>query len=54
MKRKYMNIGYALFASFLLNASGVQAQEKKDSLANVAFGTVARKDLLDEEELCHI
>ncbi|OJU55040.1 MAG: SusC/RagA family protein [Bacteroidales bacterium 45-6] len=46
MKRKYMNIGYALFASFLLNAVGLQAQEKKDSLANVAFGTVAQKDLL--------
>jgi len=35
-----------LFAFILLGAVGIQAQEKKDSLVNVAFGTVAEQDLL--------
>lgn len=30
----------------LLHAIGIHAQERKDSLVNVAFGTVAREDLL--------
>jgi TonB-linked SusC/RagA family outer membrane protein len=34
------------FAMLLPNMAGVQAQEAKDSLVNVAFGTVAREDLL--------
>ncbi|MBC5605209.1 SusC/RagA family TonB-linked outer membrane protein [Bacteroides difficilis] len=46
MKRKFINIGYAIFVLSLLGINGLQAQEKKDSLVNVAFGTVAREDLL--------
>jgi TonB-linked SusC/RagA family outer membrane protein len=37
---------FASFAVYLLNFVGIQAQEKKDSLVNVAFGTVASEDLL--------
>ncbi|MBP1639556.1 MAG: TonB dependent receptor [Bacteroidetes bacterium] len=45
MKMK-INIGYFLFVMFCLNAVGIKAQEGKDSLINVAFGTVAKNDLL--------
>lgn len=48
MKKKIKNIGYILFvASFLLNVNGVEiyAQQKKDSLVHVAFGTTANDDL---------
>jgi TonB-linked SusC/RagA family outer membrane protein len=37
---------FASFAVYLLSFVGIQAQEKKDSLVNVAFGTVANEDLL--------
>ena len=46
MKIKFKNISYLLCAISLLNMVDVQAQEKKDSLVNVAFGTVAKEDLL--------
>ena len=35
-----------LIAASLLNTQGANAQQKEDSLVNVAFGTVAKKDLL--------
>lgn len=48
MKKKIINIGLLFFATSLLNTQYIRAQEeeKKDSLVNVAFGTVAKKDLL--------
>lgn len=47
MKKKILlKACYASFAFYLLSLTGVQAQEKKDSLVNVAFGTVAKEDLL--------
>ncbi|MDP4208825.1 MAG: SusC/RagA family TonB-linked outer membrane protein [Bacteroidota bacterium] len=46
MKKKIINVCYALVALSFLNWTGVQAQEKKDSLVNVAFGKVAKEDLL--------
>ncbi len=36
----------ALFAGSLIYMQGAQAQQKEDSLVNVAFGNVARRDLL--------
>ena len=45
MKRKYLYIGCTVLAMSLFNTTRVQAQEKKDSLVNVAFGTVAQEDL---------
>jgi TonB-linked SusC/RagA family outer membrane protein len=41
-----INIYCFLLAMFLLNVGGTKAQEQKDSLVNVAFGTVAKNDLL--------
>lgn len=47
MKEKLKNIGFILLiATFLLNGVESQSQEKKDSLVNVAFGTIANDDLL--------
>jgi TonB-linked SusC/RagA family outer membrane protein len=47
MKKKILlKACYASFAFYLLSLTGVQAQENKDSLVNVAFGTVAKEDLL--------
>jgi len=46
MKKNIINAFSVLFILSLFNVSGVKAQEKKDSLVNVAFGTVAQKDLL--------
>lgn len=45
MNIKFIYIGCTIFAMSLLNAAGIQAQESKDSLVNVAFGTVAKEDL---------
>ncbi|GAE84067.1 TonB-dependent receptor [Bacteroides reticulotermitis JCM 10512] len=46
MNRKFIYIGCTVFAMSLLHAGGLQAQENnKDSLVNVAFGTVAQEDL---------
>ncbi|MDR0573423.1 MAG: SusC/RagA family TonB-linked outer membrane protein [Tannerella sp.] len=42
---KINNVFIVFFAMFLPNVTGVQAQEEKDSIVNVAFGTVAREDL---------
>jgi len=48
MKRKFINIGYALIASLLFAHANLQAQETSstDSLVNVAFGTLDKKDVL--------
>ena len=46
MKKIIINACYVLFAMSLFCTAGVQAQEKKDSLVNVAFGTIAKEDLL--------
>jgi TonB-linked SusC/RagA family outer membrane protein len=46
MNRKIINTCYVLLAALLLSSAGVRAQEKPDSLVNVAFGTMAKKDLL--------
>ena len=46
MNRKFIYIGCTVFAMSLFHAGSIQAQEEnKDSLVNVAFGTVAQKDL---------
>ena len=46
MNRKFIYIGCTVFAMSLFHAGGIQAQEEnKDSLVNVAFGTVAQEDL---------
>jgi TonB-linked SusC/RagA family outer membrane protein len=47
MKRKHIKASCVLFAASLFGAMGVQAQVDSDSVVNVAFGTVARKDLTD-------
>jgi len=41
-----INIYCFFLAIFLLNVAGTKAQEGKDSLVNVAFGTVAKNDVL--------
>lgn len=47
MKEKHLYIYYTLLVTvFLLNGAEIQAQEQTDSLVNVAFGTVAKNDLL--------
>lgn len=46
MKKIYIKACCVLIAASLLNTLGIQAQEKKDSLVNVAFGKVAKNDLL--------
>ncbi len=45
MKKQFINIGYIVFAFFLLGATDVLAQENKDSLVNVAFGTELKEDV---------
>jgi TonB-linked outer membrane protein, SusC/RagA family len=46
MKIKFKNISYLLCAVSLFSTVDARAQMEKDSLVNVAFGTVAKKDLL--------
>lgn len=46
MKRKYIKHTCVLLALALGGAACLQAQENKDSLVPVAFGTIARADLL--------
>lgn len=46
MKKNIINACFILFASYILSMAGAQAQEKSDSLINVAFGSIARDDLL--------
>jgi TonB-linked SusC/RagA family outer membrane protein len=46
MKKINIKLGCFLIATCLLNAIGMQAQEKKDSVVNVAFKTLIKKDLL--------
>lgn len=45
MKRKYLYISCTVLAMSLFNVTEMQAQEDKDSLVNVAFGTMAQEDL---------
>lgn len=46
MNRKFLYIGCTFLAMSLFCTGGIQAQESnKDSLVNVAFGTVAQEDL---------
>lgn len=53
MKRKYLYIGCTALAMSLLNMTTMQAQENKDSLVNVAFGTVAEEDLTHAVSTVH-
>lgn len=46
MNRKYIKTSCIFFALVLFGLTGLQAQENKDSLVNVAFGKVAKEDLL--------
>lgn len=46
MKNKYIISCYLILILFLLKTAGIYAQEKKDSLVNVAFGTIAKEDIL--------
>lgn len=46
IEMKYVYMSFISLAISLLNIADLQAQEKKDSLVNVAFGTVEKKDLL--------
>jgi TonB-linked SusC/RagA family outer membrane protein len=46
MNKRHKNIYYLFSLILLLNFGNIYAQEVKDSLINVAFGTVAKKDLL--------
>ena len=46
MNKKYIYIGIFLLTVLLLHSAQTEAQEKKDSLVNVAFGTVLNEDLL--------
>jgi TonB-linked SusC/RagA family outer membrane protein len=46
MKKLNIKACCVLIAASLLNTSGLQAQEKNDSIVNVAFGKVAKSDLL--------
>ncbi|MVT08771.1 SusC/RagA family TonB-linked outer membrane protein [Chitinophaga tropicalis] len=46
MKRKNIMFSCVLLVISVLISTGLAAQEKNDSLINVAFGTVAREDLL--------
>lgn len=46
MNIKFLYIGCTVFAMSLLHTEGIRAQEtNRDSLVNVAFGTVAQEDL---------
>lgn len=47
MKKKIINISFLLFALSLLSIDCTQAQVKNDSLVNVAFGQVAKEDIID-------
>lgn len=53
MKRKYLYIGCTALAMSLLNMTTMQAQENKDSLVNVAFGTVTEEDLTHAVSTVH-
>lgn len=47
MEKKIINMGFLLFVVSLLNIHCIRAQdEKKDSLVNVAFGKIAKEDVL--------
>jgi TonB-linked SusC/RagA family outer membrane protein len=46
MKKNIIKTFSVLFILLLFNVTGAKAQEKKDSLVNVAFGKVAKNDLL--------
>ncbi len=46
MKKRYIKTCCVLFAAFFAGAVKTHAQEKPDSLVNVAFRTVAKDDLL--------
>lgn len=46
MKKKIINIGFLFFALSLLGVDCMQAQVKNDSLVNVAFGQVAKEDVI--------
>lgn len=46
MKKKIINIGFLFFVMYMLNMGSTQAQEGKDSLVNVAFGKLAKKDII--------
>jgi TonB-linked SusC/RagA family outer membrane protein len=45
MNRKHIKTSCLAFAFAVFGTAGLQAQENKDSLVKVAFGTVAREDL---------
>lgn len=45
MKKKYLYMGCKVFAFSMLNLAVMQAQVNKDSLVNVAFGTIAHEDV---------
>jgi TonB-linked SusC/RagA family outer membrane protein len=47
MKRKHIKASCILFAASLFGAISVRAQVDSDSVVNVAFGSIARKDLTD-------
>lgn len=53
MKRKYLYIGCTALAMSLFNMATMQAQENKDSLVNVAFGTVTEEDLTHAVSTVH-
>jgi TonB-linked SusC/RagA family outer membrane protein len=46
MKKINIKACCILLATCLMHAAGIHAQDKKDSSVNVAFGTIAQKDLL--------
>lgn len=47
MKRKFNNICYVFLALLMIGTENLLAQENKDSLVNVAFGTVAQEDIIN-------
>lgn len=53
MKRKYLYIGCTALAMSLLGMANMQAQENRDSLVNVAFGTMAQEDLTQAISTVH-
>ena len=53
MKRKYLYIGCTALAMSLLGVANMQAQESRDSLVNVAFGTMAQEDLTQAISTVH-
>ncbi|MBO9562635.1 MAG: SusC/RagA family TonB-linked outer membrane protein [Niastella sp.] len=46
MNKKNIKASCVLLATVLLGAAGLKAQDNKDSVVNVAFGKVAKRDLL--------